>query len=305
MKRIFNGYIFNGGLYPTQELFKYPKAGEDNSKVTLHLYDLRANKTIDVFFEKAYEYYPRIKWLSSSDNNQELIIFGMNRNQNELDILISQTDGSIELLFSEKDKYYIDINDNMTYLKNHDGFIWTSEKDGFNHIYIKSLKGKEDIQITRGNWEITNFYGVDDNNTIYFSSNESGSIYSSLYKVDLNNNDFKRILMTKSTGSNNITFSKGMKYFMNNYSDNSTPPYITLNRTSDGERIKILEDNYKFSEKLKEYNLSQKEFFTIETEPGVKLNAWMMKPTNFNPNKEYPLYMFLYGGPGSQQVKDS
>ena len=229
----------------------------------------------------------------------------MNRNQNELDILISQTDGSIELLFSEKDKYYIDINDNMTYLKNHDGFIWTSEKDGFNHIYIKSLKGKEDIQITRGNWEITNFYGVDDNNTIYFSSNESGSIYSSLYKVDLNNNDFKRILMTKSTGSNNITFSKGMKYFMNNYSDNSTPPYITLNRTSDGERIKILEDNYKFSEKLKEYNLSQKEFFTIETEPGVKLNAWMMKPTNFNPNKEYPLYMFLYGGPGSQQVKDS
>ena len=96
-----------------------------------------------------------------------------------------------------------------------------------------------------------------------------------------------------------------MKYFMNNYSDNSTPPYITLNRTSDGERIKILEDNYKFSEKLKEYNLSQKEFFTIETEPGVKLNAWMMKPTNFNPNKEYPLYMFLYGGPGSQQVKDS
>ena len=160
----------------------------------------------------------------------------------------------------------------MTYLKNHDGFIWTSEKDGFNHIYIKSLKGKEDIQITRGNWEITNFYGVDDNNTIYFSSNESGSIYSSLYKVDLNNNDFKRILMTKSTGSNNITFSKGMKYFMNNYSDNNTPPYITLNRTSDGERIKILEDNYKFSKKLKEYNLSQKEFFTIETEPGVELN---------------------------------
>tara|TARA_B100001287_G_scaffold242447_1_gene217893 strand:- start:829 stop:2592 length:1764 start_codon:yes stop_codon:yes gene_type:complete len=301
----FSMDVFRGGLYPTQEVFKYPKAGEDNSKVTLHLYDLRTNKTIDVFFRKDYEYYPRIKWFSSSDDNQELIIFGMNRNQNELDVLISQTDGSTKLLFSEKDKYYIDINDNMTFLKNHEEFIWTSEKDGFNHIYLKSLKGKKDIQITKGNWEITNFYGIDDNNIIYFSSNESGSIYSSLYKVDLNNNDFKRILMTKGTGSNNITFSKGMKYFMNNYSDNNTPPYITLNRTSDGQRIKILEDNYKFSKKLKEYNLSQKEFFTIETEPGVELNAWMMKPTNFNPNKEYPLYMFLYGGPGSQQVKDS
>ena len=254
---------------------------------------------------KDYEYFPRIKWFVSSDYNQELIIFGMNRNQNELDILISQTDGSTKLLFTEKDKYYIDIHDNMTFLKNYDGFIWTSEKDGFNHIYIKSMKGMRDIQITKGNWEVTKFYGVDDNNIIYFSSNESGSIYSSLYKIDLNDDDYKRILMTEGTGTNNITFSKGMKYFMNNYSNNKMPPFITLNRTSNGERIKLLEDNYKFSEKLKEYNLSEKEFFTIETEPGVVLNAWMMKPTNFNPNKKYPLYMFLYGGPGSQQVRDS
>ena len=301
----FSMDIFKGGLYPTQEVFKYPKAGEDNSKVSLHLYDLRTNKTNDIFLGKDYEYFPRIKWFVSSDYNQELIIFGMNRNQNELDILISQTDGSTKLLFTEKDKYYIDIHDNMTFLKNYDGFIWTSEKDGFNHIYIKPMKGMRDIQITKGNWEVTKFYGVDDNNIIYFSSNESGSIYSSLYKIDLNDDDYKRILMTEGTGTNNITFSKGMKYFMNNYSNNKMPPFITLNRTSNGERIKLLEDNYKFSEKLKEYNLSEKEFFTIETEPGVVLNAWMMKPTNFNPNKKYPLYMFLYGGPGSQQVKDS
>ena len=131
-------------------------------------------------------------------------------------------------------------------------------------------------------------------------------LYILLYtKVDLNDNDYKRILMTKNIGYNNITFSKGMKYFMNSFSDRNTPPYITLNRTFDGEIIKVLEDNYDFSEKLKKYNLSEKEFFTIETEDGVELNTWMMKPTNFDPNNEYPLYMFLYGGPGSQQVTDN
>ena len=301
----FSMDIFNGGLYPTQEVFKYPKAGEDNSKVTLHLYDLKTNKITDINFRKNYEYIPRIKWFSMKDSTQKLIIFGMNRHQNELDVLTSQTDGSTRIFFSEKDKYYIDIHDNITFLKDHDAFIWTSEKDGFNHIYIKYLFDSNDIQITKGNWEITKFYGVDENKIIYFSSKESGSIYSALYKVDLNDNDYKRILMTKNTGYNYITFSKGMKYFMNSFSDRNTPPYITLNRTFDGKIIKVLEDNYDFSEKIKKYNLSEKEFFTIETEDGVELNAWMMKPTNFDPNNEYPLYMFLYGGPGSQQVTDN
>lgn len=301
----FSMDIFKGGLYPTQEVFKYPKAGEDNSKVTLHLYDLKTNKITDIDFSKSYEYIPRIKWFSMTDSTQKLIVFGMNRHQNELDVLISKTDGSTRIFFSEKDKYYIDIHDNITFLKDHDAFIWTSEKDGFNHIYIKYLFDSNDIQITKGNWEITKFYGVDENKIIYFSSKESGSIYSALYKVDLNDNDYKRILMTKNTGYNNITFSKGMKYFMNSFSDRNTPPYITLNRTFDGEIIKVLEDNYDFSEKLKKYNLSKKEFFTIVTEDGVELNAWMMKPTNFNPNNIYPLYMFLYGGPGSQQVTDT
>ena len=298
----FSMDLFKGGLYPTQEVFKYPKTGEDNSEVTLHLYNLQTKRSRNLKFEKDYEYFPRIKWFD--ETNPQLVIYGMNRHQNELDFIIASTNGSNRVLFTETDKYYIDVHDNLRYLEKQESFIWTSEKSGYNHIYLKSLDGIE-TQITNGDWEVTNFYGIDSGNYIFYSSNESGSIHSTMYKMNINSKLGKGSPMTKTTGTNNIAFSKGMKYFKNSYTDHNTPPSITLHRTSDGDTIKILEDNSDFNETLSEYNLSEKEFLTIETEEGVELNAWMMKPTDFDSNKKYPLYMFLYGGPGSQQVTDS
>jgi dipeptidyl-peptidase-4 len=298
----FSMDLFKGGLYPTQEVFKYPKTGEDNSEVTLHLYDIQTKRTTDLKFEKDYEYFPRIKWFN--EENPQLVLYGMNRHQNELDFIISDIKGSSSVLFTETDQYYIDVHDNLRYLNKQESFIWTSEKNGFNHIYLKDLNGNEK-QITNGNWEVTNFYGIDDKDYMYYSSNESGSIHSTMYKMSLNSNLGKGSPMTKNTGTNNVTFSKGMKYFMNSYSDHNTAPIYTLNRTSDREVIEVLEDNSGFNKTLSEYDLSEKKFFTIETEEDVELNAWMMKPTDFDSKKEYPLYMFLYGGPGSQQVTDS
>ncbi|MBT6699450.1 MAG: S9 family peptidase, partial [Flavobacteriales bacterium] len=298
----FSMDLFKGGLYPTQEVFKYPKTGEDNSEVTLHLYNLQTKRTRNLKFEKDYEYFPRIKWFDNT--NPQLVVYGMNRHQNELDFIITNTNGSNRVLFTETDKYYIDVHDNLRYLEKQESFIWTSEKNGYNHIYLKSLDGIE-TQITNGDWEVTNFYGIDSEDYIFYSSNESGSIHSTMYKMNINSKLGKGVPMTKTTGTNKIAFSKGMKYFKNSYTDHNTPPSITLHRTSDGDTIKILEDNSDFNETLAEYNLSEKEFFTIETEEGVELNAWMMKPTDFDSKKEYPLYMFLYGGPGSQQVTDS
>ena len=298
----FSMDLFKGGLYPTQEVFKYPKTGEDNSEVTLHLYNLQTKRSRNLKFEKDYEYFPRIKWFD--ETNPQLVIYGMNRHQNELDFIIASTNGSNRVLFTETDKYYIDVHDNLRYLEKQESFIWTSEKSEYNHIYLKSLNGIE-TQITNGDWEVTKFYGIDSGNYIFYSSNESGSIHSTMYKMNINSKLGKGSPMTKTTGTNNIAFSKGMKYFKNSYTDHNTPPSITLHRTSDGDTIKILEDNSDFNETLSEYNLSEKEFLTIETEEGVELNAWMMKPTDFDSNKKYPLYMFLYGGPGSQQVTDS
>ena len=294
----FSMDLFKGGLYPTQEVFKYPKAGEENSVVRIYFYNLKEDKSTYIYTEKDYEYIPRIKW---TKNSNILALYGMNRHQNELDfVLADATSNTNRVLFTEKDNYYIDIHDNLTFLPD-DNFIWTSEKDGFNHIYIKGLDGSEQ-QITKGDWEVTSFDGVDsDKMELYYRSTEEGSINRTLYVHNLFTGK-KRKLSTQ-IGDNSIKFSDNFKYYLNSYSNANTAPYYTLHK-SNGEQLKILEDNAEFNAKMKEFNLSKKEIFSIKTEEA-ELNAWMIKPPNFDSNKKYPLFMFLYGGPGSQQVKNS
>ena len=294
----FSMDLFKGGLYPTQDVFKYPKAGEDNSVVKLYFYSLQDKQSTFIYTEKDYEYFPRMKW---TNNSNQLVIYGMNRHQNELDfILANPIDGSNKVLFIEKDKYYIDIHDNLTFLPD-DNFIWTSEKDGYNHIYLRNLNGSEE-QITRGKWEITSFDGVDsDNMKIYYRSTEEGSINRTLYVQNLITKE--KIKLSTEVGDNSVKFSQNFKYYMNSYSNANQAPIYTLH-TSSGKQIKILEDNSEFFKNMEQYNLSKKELFTIKTK-DAELNAWMIKPPNFDKTKQYPLYMFLYGGPGSQQVKNS
>ena len=286
---------FNGNLYPTQEVFKYPKAGEANSTVNIYLYNLNKKEKSLIYTEEDYEYIPRIKW--SKDPNI-LTMIGLNRHQNKLDfITVNAHDASNNILFSEQDKYYIDINDNLTFLPNN-FFIWTSEKKGYNHIYLKGLDGSEE-QLTKGSWEVTSFDGLDsDKMQIYFRSTEDGSVNRSLYMLDLETG--KREKLSTQNGTNSVKFSKGLKYYINTYSNANTPPVYSLHK-ADGSLVKIIEDNTEFTSKMKEYNLSQKEIFTIYTEKA-DLNAWIIKPPNFDENKKYPLLMFLYGGPGSQKV---
>lgn len=286
---------FNGNLYPTQEVFKYPKAGEANSTVSVYLYNIDDDEKKLIYTEEDYEYIPRIKW--SNDPNI-LTMIGLNRHQNKLDfIVVDSKDGSNRVLFTEEDKYYIDINDNLTFLPNN-FFIWTSEKKGYNHIYLKGLDGSEE-QITSGSWEVTSFYGLDsDKMEIFFSSTEDGSINRSIYCLDLESG--KRKKLSTQIGTNSAKFSNGLKYYINTYSNANTPPIFTLHK-ADGSLIKTIEDNTEFQNKLEEYNISEKEFITIYTD-NADLNAWIIKPPNFDDNKKYPLFMFLYGGPGSQKV---
>lgn len=293
----FSMDLFKGGLYPTQEVFKYPKAGEDNSLVKIYLYNLDKDISNSIYTKKDYEYFPRIKW--TKDPNK-LVLFGMNRHQNELDFIIANINGDNKVLFTERDRYFIDIHDNLTFLPE-GNFIWTSEKDGFNHIYIRDLDGGEQ-QITKGKWEVTSFDGVDsDNMEVYYRSTEEGSINRTLYVQNLITGE-KRKLSTQ-LGDNSVKFSNNLKYYINSYSHANIAPYYTLHR-SNGEQLKILEDNADFNKKMEQYNLSQKEFLTIKT-TDAELNSWIIKPPDFDENKKYPLYMFLYGGPGSQQVTNS
>ena len=293
----FSMDIFKGQLYPSSKTFKYPKAGEDNSVVNLYIHDLEENKTQFIYTEKDYEYIPRFFWTFTSD---KLVFYGLNRLQNNLDFIVLNYENlQTEILFSENDSCYIEIKNELEFF-NENHFIWISEKDGYYHAYLKNLEGFES-QLTKGNWEIKEIYGFDsDLMKLYYSSNEEGTETQSLFSLDIEY-DFKEKISTK-LGFNDAIFSHSLKNYINYYSNANQPNQISLNK-ADGNEIMIFENNQILIDKLKKYKLNKKEFFKIQTD-NTELDAWIIKPTNFDENKKYPVMMFVYGGPGSKEVLD-
>lgn len=298
----FSMDLYNQGLYPTQQVFKYPKAGEKNASVSLHIYDLKGNATKQINLGNYNDFYiPRIKWTNEANVLSAQVI---NRHQNNLDLLfVDGTSGTAKVVLNEKDKAYVDITDNLTFLKDN-SFIWTSEKDGFNQIYHYDKSGKLKNQITKGNWEVTNYYGLDEKSgTIFYQSVENGSINRDIYAVKLNGSGKKRL--STETGTNSATFSPNFEYYINTFSSAKMPAIYSLNEAKAGKEIQSIKKNDALLAKLAKYNLPSKEFFELTTEKGHKLNAWIIKPKDFDPNKKYPVLMFQYSGPGSQEVANN
>jgi dipeptidyl-peptidase-4 len=288
-----------GKLYPEKDTFKYPKAGEANSIVTIHTYDLDAKKTTRMETgTETDQYIPRIKWTATPGM---LCITRLNRLQNELDLLlVNAATGSASVIYNEKNKYYVDINDNLTFLKNGTQYIWTSEQDGYNHIYLHSLDGKTRKQLTKGKWEVSEFHGVDEKNKlVYFTSTEVSPMERHLYSVKLNGDGKKKL--TDSTGVHYITFNNNHSFYMDVFSSINSPSYSRMHRAN-GKHLRTLEDNAALRDRLANYDISRAEFSTLKTSQGTELNYWMIKPKDFNPAKKYPVLMFVYGGPGNQQV---
>lgn len=287
-------------LYPEAYQFKYPKAGDPNSVVSLHIYDLTTDQSKEIKFQKDYEYIPRILWTNDANI---LSVQLMNRHQNELDLVFVNTkDYSTKTILNEKDKNYIDITDDLTFLKDN-SFFWTSERDNWNHIYHYDKTGKLIRQITKGNWEVTNYYGFDENKgRVYYQSTENGNTNRDVYAIDLKGKN--KLRLSDKTGTNRADFSKNFKYFINTFNNTETPNLFSVHESSNGKLVRIIEDNQVLKDKLKEYQLSQKELTTISIN-GNELNMWMIKPTDFDPNKKYPLFLYQYSGPGSQQVSNS
>jgi dipeptidyl-peptidase-4 len=294
--------VYNQGLYPVQQTFKYPKAGEKNAVVSLHIYDINAKKTIQINLNKYTDFYiPRIKWTNDANELSAQII---NRHQNNLDLLfVNGTSGATTVALNEKNKTYIDITDNLTFLADN-SFIWSSEKDGFNHLYHYDKSGTQISQITNGNWEVTNYYGLNEaTKTIFYQSVENGSINRDIYSISLNGKNKKRL--SSKTGTNAATFSPNFDFYITTFSDAKTPTIYTLNDAKSGKEVQVIRENTALSTRLEKYNLPSKEFFELQTDGGQKLNAWMIKPKNFDAKKKYPVLMFQYSGPGSQEVANS
>lgn len=299
----FSMSIFAKNLYPKIETFKYPKAGEKNSLVSLHLYNVDSKTTKNVDLSQYNDFYiARIEWTNDANVLSAKIL---NRHQDNLDLLfVDGTTAATKVVLNEKDKSYIDFvdTDNLTFLKDN-SFIWTSEKDGFNHIYHYDKTGKLINQVTKGNWEVTEYYGLDEKtNTVFYQSTEDGSINRAVCRIDLDGKNKTRL--SQNIGTNKATFSPNFQYFINSFSTVTQPTTYTLNESKTGKQIQIIENNEALSSKLKSYNLPSKEFFVLKTEKGNELNAWIMKPKDFDPNKKYPVLMYQYSGPGSQQVNN-
>lgn len=296
---LFTMDIFGSGLYPTEDEFKYPKAGEANSVVNIHTFNVLTKEDQLVKLESAYEYIPRIKWTQA---DAELIIYSMNRHQNELNLWkIEAGSGQGSLFYTETAPCYLEINDDLRFLK--DGsFIWSSEMNGFNHLYHIKKDGKIKKQITKGEWPVTQFYGVDEESgTLFYQSAEESPLGRNVYSIGLNGR--KKKMLSTQEGWNGAEFSNGMKFYINTFSSKDIPTQQTLHN-GEGVLVREIVKNEKLQERIASYDLATKEFFSFKTEEEVELNGWMMKPHDFDANKKYPVLMFVYGGPGSQTVKN-
>ncbi|BDS14828.1 S9 family peptidase [Aureispira anguillae] len=300
MVKEFTYTSYNNELYPIYNTFKYPKAGEKNSDVTVHIYDLTTKKTVQVQVKgDKDQYIPRIKWV---DDNQ-LCVTRLNRHQNNLALLLANPkNGSTKVLLKEENKYFIDIHDNLTFLDNGE-FIWTSDEDGYNHIYLYNMKGKKVRQLTKGNFDVIRFYGLDaQKKMLYFQAAKEGAMHRGIYHAPLAGGAIKTLHHQK--GVNSAQFSSTFDYYVNTYSNATTPPSYKVYKTQNNQLIRTIEENQPLNNQLKEYNMGKHSFFEFTNSDDVVLNGWVIKPADFDPNKKYPVFMYVYGGPGSQTVMD-
>lgn len=289
------------GLYPSDYRFKYPKAGEENAKVQVKIYHLNDKKTVDVQIAGEFEYLPSIQW---TNNPNQLAVMSTNRHQNELNInIVDAKTGESNSIHKETSETYIEMPFFVHFTKDQKNFIILSEKSGFRHLYMHSMNGDLVNQITKGKWPVTKFYGYDETRgLLYYQSAEVSPLDRNVYQIGKTGKG--KTKLTPKKGTNQAVFSKGFKYFINYYTNANTPYYVNLN-SIDGSEIRVLEDNGALNAHLERYNLTKKTFFKFKTSEGVELNAWKILPPNFDEKKKYPVFLTIYGGPGSQTVKNS
>jgi dipeptidyl-peptidase-4 len=296
---VFSMDIYGKNLYQYQYKFRYPKAGESNSKVSLHLFDFKSNKTTQVLLKNNLSpyYIPRIKF---TNDPFLLTVQTINRKQNHLQLhLVNLKMNTSKILIEEKSKTYIDIKNDLNFLDNN-SFFWLSERDGYNHIYQYLFKQDFLNQITAGKWEVTTLYKYNSKTKeIYFGAAKFSSIERGVYSIDSFGNNLRKL--TQESGYNGATFNSDGSRFIHSYSDEKTPPKYSLRLTKDGSKLKVLLNNTKLKNQLKQYNLPDKEFTNMRIN-DQDLNVYFIKPKDFDPLKKYPLLLFQYSGPGSQQV---
>lgn len=286
--------------YPGEYRYKYPVAGAKNSDVSVMTFDIknRVTRTMKLPLD-ADGYIPRIHFTSDPE---KLAVVTLNRHQNRMDIYMANPRSTeCKLAVREENPKYVTdaAYGSLQFYNNH--FAYISDRDGYRHIYWYNLNGQLERQVTKGNYDVSAFYGYDEaSGRFYYASHEESPMRTAVYSIDKNG---KKKKLSQHVGTNNATFSKSMKYFLNVYSSAQQPPVTTLCQASDGKVLSTMVDNAELKAKITPL-LGQKEFFSFKTSEGVELNGWMVKPRNFDASKKYPVIMYQYSGPASQEVKD-
>lgn len=287
--------------YPGTYDYKYPIAGQPNSVVKVMTFDIKSRAIREMQLPiPADGYIPRIHF---TDDPLKLLVFTQNRHQNQLDIYIANPRSTeCRIIVRDQAEHYITEEPYKNISLHPGGFVLMSERSGFNHLYLYDLNGTMKRQLTTGNFVVTDYYGYDEKTgTTYYASNQEGPTRKAVYKSDIKG---KVVKLSTKEGTNDAIFSKNMKYFMNVYSNINTPPVTTL-CDDKGKELKVLEDNQELKDKLAAIDLGERRFFSFKTQDGVELNGYMVLPPNFNEAQKYPVVMYQYSGPGSQQVLDS
>ncbi len=294
----FNILIYDG-LYPSGQRFKYPKAGEENAHVSIHIHELASGETILVDTgEEKDQYIPRIQW---TKNPGLLSVQRLNRHQNKLEILLAKAEsGETEILYQESNIFYVAVTDDLHFLEDGKHFVISSEKSGYNHLYMYDMQGRQIRALTSGEWDVEKLLGVDENRgLVYYLARAESPLRNALYAVNLNGR--RNVKLTEGKGINNPSFSAGFRYFINEFSTASTPPVFSIHR-ADGSLVSVPVDNSRLKERIAAHGFVEPLFFKFCTPDSVALNAWMLKPPDFDPEQTYPVLLYVYGGPGSQTV---
>lgn len=291
-----------GSLYPDEYRFKYPKAGEENAHVTVHMYDLAGEETIAVDIgEEKDQYIPRIQW---TRDPARLSVQRLNRLQNHLEILLADAvTGETEVMYEEVNQWYIPITDHLTFLEDGSHFIISSEKNGYRHLYLHDMEGHEVHPLNQGEYDMESFLGVDEEaGLVYYTARKESPLTNHLYAAGLDGSGAEQL--TSGKGTHSPSFSEGFRFFINRFATASRPPEYSIHK-SDGELVEVLEDNATLQDRVEDHEFVDPRFFSFTTSDGVSLNAQMIRPADFDPEKEYPVLMYVYGGPGHQAVVDN
>lgn len=298
--------IYQQELYPSDLRFKYPKAGEDNAVASLHIFDITSKENTEIPLQNIQNYYiPKIKF---SNKASVLSVVTSNRHQNKIDVsLVDTNNKKLKRIFSETNDSWIETDHLVLDFLKDNSLIWASERDGNNHLYHYDESGKLLKQITKGDWEVTDYYGIDKNNTLYFQANANQnkriSTEKHIFSIQLNGKNKKAL--TTISGTHQADFSGDFSLFIDRFSSISQPKTTSLIESKSGKNLGTIIDNSQILDIYDQDKAGVKELFELETENGKKLNAYIIKPKDFDPNIKYPVLMYQYSGPGSQTVSNS